>query len=310
MKRFRSYSDYLKDIFGTSVQKLPIDAGFSCPNRDGSISTGGCAFCNNSAFTASYCDPALSVTDQLARGVAFHKARGRDSERFLAYFQSFSNTHAPIERLRSLYEEALSFPGVVGIVIATRPDCVDERKLDYLSELARDAYVLVEYGVESCNDDVLASLGRGHDFATSLRALEMTLGRGIRAGAHLVLGLPGESRAQMLDGVSVLSGFSLDTLKLHQLQILEGTRYAFQYSENPETFDLFGAEEYVAFVAEALRRMRPETVLERFVNEVPPRYLIAPRWGGMKGDHLWKLLEKRMAEEGFFQGDLSTKKCQ
>lgn len=302
-KRLRYYSDYLKEIFATSVQKLPVDAGFSCPNRDGTISTGGCAFCNNSAFTASYCDSMLTVREQLDRGVAFHLSRGREAGRYLAYFQSFSNTHAPLSRLRALYEEALAYPGVAGIVIGTRPDCVDEVKLDYLAELSRDAYVLVEYGVESCCDEALLSCGRGHDYACSRRALEMTLERGIRAGAHLVFGLPEESREQMLDDVSRLSAYPLDTLKLHQLQILKGTRYEARYAEHPENFELFGMEEYLELVVDAVRRMRPDTVIERFVNEVPPGYLVAPRWGGVKGDLLWRKLEERMENNDFFQGD-------
>lgn len=303
MKRFRCYSDYLKEIFGGSVQKIPLDAGFSCPNRDGTISVGGCAFCDNSAFTASYCDSALSVSEQLRRGVEFHRSRSRASEKYLAYFQSYSNTHADLSRLRSLYEEALSFPGVEGLVIGTRPDCVDEQKLDYLAGLARDSYVLIEYGVESCRDEVLSSINRGHDFECSRRAIRMTLDRGIRVGAHLIFGLPGESREQMLDGVSALSEFQLDTIKFHQLQIIRGTRYADMYAQDPSIFKLFGMEEYLDLVALAISRMRSGTVLERFVNEVPPKYLIAPCWGGCKGDFLWKKLEEKLEEKNIFQSD-------
>ena len=222
-RRFNSYAGYFRRLFGCRVQKLSVDAGFTCPNRDGTIGEGGCTFCNNGAFTPSYCMPSKSVGQQIAEGIEFHRNRYRSAQRYLVYFQAFSNTYAPLERLKRLYDEALAHPGVAGIVVGTRPDCVDERKLDYFAGLARDRYVALEYGIESTFDATLRAVNRGHDFACARRAVEMTAARGLHVGAHFILGLPGETDAMLLDQVERINALPLTTVKFHQLQVFRAT---------------------------------------------------------------------------------------
>ena len=218
-RRFNSYSGYFRRMFGCRVQKLSVDAGFTCPNRDGTISGGGCTFCNNGAFTPSYCVPAKGVRRQIEEGIEFHRRRYRTASKYLVYFQSFSNTYAPLERLKEVYGEALAHPDVAGIVVGTRPDCVDAEKLDYFAELARGRYVAVEYGIESTRDETLRAVNRGHDFACARRAVEMTAARGLHVGAHFILGLPGETDAMLLEQVAAINSLPLTTLKFHQLQL-------------------------------------------------------------------------------------------
>ena len=218
-RRFNSYSGYFRRMFGCRVQKLSVDAGFTCPNRDGTISGGGCTFCNNGAFTPSYCVPAKGVRRQIEEGIEFHRRRYRTASKYLVYFQSFSNTYAPLERLKEVYGEALAHPDVAGIVVGTRPDCVDAEKLDYFAELARGRYVAVEYGIESTRDETLRAVNRGHDFACVRRAVEMTAARGLHVGAHFILGLPGETDAMLLEQVAAINSLPLTTLKFHQLQV-------------------------------------------------------------------------------------------
>lgn len=265
------------------MQKLTIDAGFSCPNRDGTLGRGGCTFCNNEAFSPAYCHEAKSITQQIDEGIAFHSYRHRGECGYLAYMQSFSNTYAPLSLLRERYEEALAHPAVQGLVIGTRPDCVDEEKLDYLAHLAKSHYVMVEYGIESCYDRTLQLVRRGHDFACTERAIKATAARGIACGGHLILGLPGESREDILAEADILSKLPLDSLKLHQLQILKGTAMEQAYREGraPKPFTL---TEYVALVRDFLQRLRPDIVVERFVSEVPPRWQAAPERGWKHAD--------------------------
>ena len=232
-RRFNSYSGYFRRMFGCRVQKLSVDAGFTCPNRDGTISGGGCTFCNNGAFTPSYCMPAKGVRRQIEEGIEFHRRRYRTASKYLVYFQSFSNTYAPLERLKEVYGEALAHPDVAGIVVGTRPDCVDAEKLDYFAELARGRYVAVEYGIESTRDETLRAVNRGHDFACARRAVEMTAARGLHVGAHSILGLPGETDAMLLEQVAAINSLPLTTLKFHQLQVFRGTAMAAEYDADP-----------------------------------------------------------------------------
>ncbi|MGN1253382.1 MAG: TIGR01212 family radical SAM protein [Prevotella sp.] len=270
------FGTWIRQKIGCRVQKLAVDAGFSCPNRDGRLSLGGCTFCNNEAFNTSYCDRRKSVTEQLEDGKRFFN-RKKTGMKYLAYFQAYSNTYAPMPRLKALYEEALSVDDVVGIVIGTRPDCVNDEILDYLEELSHRTFVLVEYGVESCNDETLRRINRSHDFACSRKAIEETHRRGIYTCAHIILGLPGESREEMLHQADIVSSLPIDVLKLHQLQIIMGTSMAREYEQHP--FHTFSLEEYVDLLADYLPRLRPDIALERFVSESPSRLLIAPRWG-------------------------------
>ena len=286
------------------MQKLSVDAGFTCPNRDGTIAEGGCTFCNNGAFTPSYCIAAKSVGRQIDEGIEFHRRRYRRASRYLVYFQAYSNTYAPLERLRALYAEALAPPGVAGIVVGTRPDCIDEEKLDYFAGLARTHYVALEYGIESTSDATLRAVNRGHDFAAAERAVRMTAERGLPVGGHFILGLPGESDGMLLAQTARINALPLTTVKFHQLQIFRGTAMAAQYDADPGRFRFWTLEEYIALFAGILRRLRPDLVVERFASEAPPRYHYGPNWGLVRNEQLWALLEKRLEELDARQGDL------
>lgn len=272
-----SYTDYCRHVFGHPMQKLTLHAGFSCPNRDGTLDTGGCTFCNNEAFNPHYCQPSKSITQQIDEGIAFHTRRRRHKGGYLAYLQAYSNTYAPLEVLKQRYEEALAHPKISGLVIGTRPDCVDEEKLDYLGRLAQHHYIMVEYGIESCYDRTLALVHRGHDFACTTKAICATAQRGIRCGGHLILGLPGESRDDILHEADLLSELPLECLKLHQLQILKGTQMEEEFLRNPEACPPpYTLEEYVSLVCAFRQRLRPDIVIERYASEVPPRYQAMP----------------------------------
>ena len=303
-RRFNSYAAYFRRVFGHRMQKVTINAGFSCPNRDGKISTGGCTFCDNAAFTPSYCDSTKSISQQIDEGIEFHRKRYRTAQQYLAYFQSFSNTYAPLERLRECYDEALAHPNIAGIVVGTRPDCVDEQKLDYFAELSRKKYVTIEYGVESCYDETLRRINRGHDFATAERAIQMTAERGIHCGAHFILGLTGESDEMLIAQVERINALPLTTVKFHQLQLFRGTPLAREWDEHPERFRFWTIEEYLDLFVEILRRLRPDIVVERFAGEAPPRYHHTEGWGLVRNEQLLAMLDKRLELRGVHQGDI------
>ncbi|MEG1699799.1 MAG: TIGR01212 family radical SAM protein [Alistipes sp.] len=302
-RRFNSYSGYFRRIFGSRIQKVAVNAGFTCPNRDGKISKGGCTFCDNGAFTPSYCLPSKSVRQQIDEGIQFHLSRYRKASRYLVYFQSFSNTYAPLDHLRQLYDEALAHPQVAGIVVGTRPDCVDEATLDYFAQLAREHYVAIEYGIESTYDQSLRAVNRGHDFATAERAVAMTAERGLHVGAHFILGLPGESDAMLLDQVARINALPLTTIKFHQLQIFRATPMAAEYDADPARFRFWTLEEYLDLFVEVLRRLRPDLVVERFASEAPPRYHYGPNWGLVRNEQLLTMLEKRLEALNAYQGE-------
>ncbi len=303
-RRFHSYAAYFRRRFGGRVQKLSVDAGFDCPNRDGTAGRGGCTFCDNGAFTPSYCMPTKSVAQQIEEGIAFHRRRYRTSLRYLVYFQSYSNTYAPLERLQLLYGEALAHPDVAGIVVGTRPDCVDERKLDWLAELARDRYVAVEYGIESTSDATLRAVNRGHDYACAVRAVEMTAARGIPVGGHFILGLPGETERMLLDRTAQINALPLTTVKFHQLQVFRGTAMAAEYDADPARFPFWEVDAYIDLAVEILRRLRPTLVVERFASEAPPRYHYGPDWGLLRNERLWAMLDERLAARDTYQGEI------
>ena len=304
VRRFNSYSGYFKRVFGCRVQKLSVNAGFTCPNRDGTLAHGGCTFCNNEAFTPSYCTTDKRVTKQIEEGIEFHLNRYRKAEKFLAYFQSFSNTHAPLEQLKKIYDEALTHPMITGLVIGTRPDCVDEEKLDYFAELAKNHYVTIEYGVESCYDATLKEINRGHDFECAKRAIEMTADRGLHSGAHFILGLPGETDQMLIEQVELINSLPLDTIKFHQLQIFKGTTMADEYLVDPEKFRYWEVSQYIDLFIDILERLRPDLVVERFASEAPPRYHFGRNWGLIRNEQLLLMLEKRLAERETYQGAL------
>lgn len=299
-KRYREFGDFLRERFPFKAQKIAINAGFTCPNRDGSKGRGGCTYCNNQTFNPSYCQTDKSVTDQLAEGVRFF-SRKYPEMRYLAYFQAYTSTYGEQERLERLYEEALSYPGVVGLVIGTRPDCVPDRLLDYLARLSERVLVLVEYGVESTLDRTLRRINRGHDFAEAEEAIRRTAARGIAVGAHLILGLPGESRDEILGHADRLSDLPLTTLKLHQLQLIRHTRMALEFERQPEDFHLFTVDEYIDLAIDFIERLDPAIALERFVSQSPKELLIAPDWG-LKNYEFTARVNRRLAERDSWQG--------
>ena len=303
-RRFNAYSNYFRSIYGARVQKVSIDAGFTCPNRDGFKGYGGCTYCNNDAFNPSYCISEKSVSQQIAEGIEFHKWRYSEAVSYLAYFQAFSNTYASLDILKKLYEEALSYPGVAGLIIGTRPDCIDDEKLAYLRELAERYYIAIEYGIESCYNKTLIRINRGHSFEDAVSALQRTADLGINTGAHFIFGLPGETRGEMLDEADIISGLPLKTVKFHQLQIIRGTAMEKEYKDNPSDFELFGWEEYLEFFIKFLERLNPAIVVERFTGEAPPRFLTSERWGKKRTDQIVNLVEKRLEELDTWQGRL------
>lgn len=301
-RRFNSYAEYFKKEFGGRIQKLTLDAGFTCPNRDGSLGTGGCTYCNNDAFNPSYCSPQKSITQQLSEGAEFHQRRYRRADRYLAYFQAYSNTYDTLERLKVLYEEALAFPSVIGLVIGTRPDCMSDEILAYLAEINKRAFLMVEYGVESIREETLSRINRGHTYRQSVEAIEKTAALGIRTAAHFILGLPGESRADILEMATEISGLPLHGIKLHQLQIVHGTKMAQEYRLSPDNFNFFTLEEYIELIVDFLELLNPSFVVERFAGEVPPRFLAGPGWGFIRNDQILVMVEKRLEERETWQG--------
>lgn len=290
---FKTYS--YTERYGMRLQRLTLDGGFTCPNRDGTLGTGGCTFCNNAAFHPSYTQ-GKSIPEQIDAGIAFHTARGRKADGYLAYFQAFSNTYAPIDVLRERYEAALSHPAVRGLVIGTRPDCVDTEKLDYLSSIKeRGKIVEVEYGIESVYDLTLQRINRGHDFACTRRAIMATASRGLATGGHIILGLPGETREMLLQEAEILSALPLDYLKFHQLQILKGTPMASEYKERPGDFLRPGPQEYIDLLAEMITRLRPDIAIARIASSVPPSFTDAP-WGLLRHEELVRRLALRLEE--------------
>lgn len=303
-KRYNTASGRYQRIYGERLQKLVIDAGFTCPNRDGTVGYGGCSYCDNAAFHPGYSIPGKSLLQQIDEGIEFHHRRYPKVNHYLAYFQSYSNTYASLEKLETLYGEALSHPSVVGLVIGTRPDCVDEEKLDYLSSLAGEKVIVVEYGIESCYDKTLLRINRGHDFETARKAVEMTAERGIDVGAHFILGLPGESREMLLDQCSVISSLPLTSVKFHQLQIVKGTRMEKEYDNNPGEFLRLSLNDYLDLVIDILERLRPDLCIERVAGEVPPRFVRETPWGLIRNDGILRLLDKRLEERDTWQGRL------
>ena len=300
MTRYLNYNTVLKSEFSERIQKISINAGFTCPNRDGSKGTGGCTYCNNQSFSPGYAKPIKSVTEQIEEGIAFfhHKY---EAQKYLAYFQSYTNTYDKLENLTRIYEEALKNPKVAGIVVGTRPDCVSDELLDYFTELSKRYYVMIEYGIESTCDNTLQLINRGHDYANAEVAIRKTAGKGLRTAAHLILGLPGENREMILSHADNVSELPLTAIKLHQLQLVKGTVMARQYAENPEMFNMMTAAEYIELVIDFLERLNPDIAVERFVSQSPEQLLLAPHWG-LKNFEFVHKIEKRLEERDTWQG--------
>ena len=297
---YYDYGTWIRSRFPFRVQKISVDAGFTCPNRDGRLSTGGCIYCDNRTFNPAYCQRQDSITQQLEAGKQFF-ARKYPEMKYLAYFQAYTNTYASLDHLRRLYEEALSVKDVVGLAIGTRPDCVSDELLNYLEDLNRHCFLLMEYGVESTNDETLRRINRGHTFEQSRLAIEKTHQRGILTGAHIILGLPGEDAQENLRQASAISSLPIDILKIHQMQIIRGTRLAEEYEKQP--FHIYSVEAYVQLIAQYIQRLRKDLVLERFVSQSPKELLIAPHWG-LKNHEFTDLLNNYLKSNGIHQGDL------
>jgi uncharacterized protein len=303
-RRFNAFSEYFKKTYGERMQKVSIDAGFTCPNRDGSKGTGGCTYCNNKAFNPSYCIPSKSVTEQIDEGIGFHRKRYRRAGSYLAYFQAYSNTYASTGALSRLYNEALRHKDIRGLVIGTRPDCINSEILDLLEELSDRCILLLEFGIESCYDKTLTRINRRHTFRDAVEALHASSSRGLSTGAHFIFGLPGETREEMLDQAEIISELPLRSVKFHQLQIIKGTRMEEEYKSNPSDFEIFSWDDYLGFIIKFLERLNPQIVVERFSGEAPPRYLTKEIWGKKRTDQIVGLIEKKLDELDTWQGRL------
>lgn len=297
---YNDFGSWLRSHFPFKVQKISVDAGFSCPNRDGRISTGGCSFCNNSTFNPPYCDKNKKIKEQLETGKRFFSRKYPDM-RYLAYFQAYTNTYGTVEHLKTMYEEALETENVVGIVIGTRPDCVNDELLDYLAQLSRQTFVIVEYGIESANNDTLMRINRGHTFECSCRAIKETAERGIITGGHVILGLPGEDAEESLRQATLISSTKLNILKIHQLQIIRGTKLEREYQK--DMFSLYTADEYISLLARYIRLLRKDLVIERFTSQSPKELLAAPDWG-LKNHEFANLFVNYLRKNNIYQGDM------
>ena len=302
MDLYNEFGPWLKEKVGEKVQKISINAGFTCPNRDGSLGVGGCTYCNNQTFNPAYCRTERTVAEQLEEGKNFF-ARKYPEMKYLAYFQAYTNTYGELEEIKAKYEEALSVDGVVGLVIGTRPDCMPDELLDYLEVLNRRCFLIVEYGIESTYDKTLVRINRGHEFQCTRDAVERTASRGIITGGHMILGLPGETPEEIRAQAATISSLPLDTLKLHQLQLIKGTRMAEEYETSPQDFHLYSADEYVDLVIDFVELLRPDIVLERFVSQSPSSLLAVPGWG-LKNYEFVEKVRRRMKERKTWQGRL------
>jgi len=302
MKRYNAFGHYIKTLYGERVYKVNVDAGFTCPNRDGTVGYGGCIYCNNDSFRPSACRSVVPLKEQIENGLSYLKKRF-NAKKFIVYFQPYTNTYAPVEKLKALYSEALSHPDVIGLAIGTRPDCIDEEKLDYLQSLAKDYFILIEYGLQSIYDKTLEFINRGHDYATFVHAIELTKGRNIHIGAHIIVGFPTETEEEMLHMAEVISELPIGFLKIHQLQIIRHTPLERYYNEHP--FKVFSYEEYLNFLARFLERLSPKIVIQRLFATAPDSILVAPKWGKSK-QQILQDIDKYLEQIDTYQGRLYT----
>ena len=303
-RRFNSYKRFLKDQFGIRVQKLTLDAGFTCPNRDGTIGFGGCSYCLNEAFNPSYCISSKSIEQQLKEGIEFHLNRYRRAEGYLAYFQAFSNTHASLLEMKETYRLAIENPLIKGIVIGTRPDCIDEEKLDYFADLQKKIFVSIEYGIESIHNVTLEKINRGHTFEQSLSALQMSFERNIHTCIHLIFGFSNETPELWLKDINIINQLPLKSIKFHQLQIIKNTPLEKEYLHNPNEFYPFNMEKYIDFIVKYTEKLNPQFIIERFAGEVPPKFLAVNNWGNIRYDSVLSKIEKKLEIDNTYQGRL------
>ncbi|WP_338356222.1 TIGR01212 family radical SAM protein [Yeosuana marina] len=300
-KRYLDYSSFIKSTFGERVQKISIDIGFSCPNRDGSKGFGGCTYCNNNSFNPDYCVSTKSITEQLEEGIRRFSEKYK-TQYYFAYFQAYTNTYSDLEALKTMYEEALRVPKVIGLVIGTRPDCISEEIIEYLSELSKNYYISLEFGVESTLNSTLKKVNRCHTFEDTKAAYKLCKNKGFHLGAHLILGLPGETKDELLHHAIEISKLPIDTLKLHHLQIVKQSVMASQFKKHPEHFNLFTSEAYIEFIAEFIGLLRPDIIIERFISEAPLDLLIAPNWNGLKNFEVVAKIDQELSKRNTWQG--------
>ena len=300
-KRYNDYSSFIKKKFFERVQKISLDTGFTCPNRDGTKGVGGCSYCNNNTFNPNYCKPDKSITQQLDEGIEFFSKKYK-TQRYLAYFQAYTNTYADINLVKQLYNEAVNHPKVVGLVIGTRPDCINADLIDFLSDLSKEYYISLEFGVESTLDRTLKQVNRCHSYQETVDAYKLAKNKGLHLGAHMIIGLPGETKDDILSHAIELSKLPISSLKLHQLQIVKHTMMAHQFKKNPEQFSLYSAEEYIDLITDFVALLRPDIIIERFISESPKHLLIAPNWNGLKNFEIIAKIEKKLTEKNLWQG--------
>jgi hypothetical protein len=301
-RRYNSQSSRIREKYGGRIQKVSVNAGFTCPNRDGSKGYGGCIYCNNDSFTPSYCVADLDISSQIDKGINFLQKRYRNISHFIAYFQPYTNTYAPLEKLKELYQAALNHPRIDGLAISTRPDCVNEKTLDYLKQLTDDHLIFLEYGIESCFTRTLERINRGHSFEETIRAINQTAERGLHCTGHLIFGLPGESIRDMLLQAEILSRLPITALKFHQLQIIRDTPMAELYIKDPGGFLLFSLDEYISLIIQFLEKLDPGIAIERLSSEAPPGQRINPGWGNIRSDLVQKKIESVMEKQDTWQG--------
>ena len=300
-KRYLDYSSFIKSTFGERVQKISLDIGFSCPNRDGSKGYGGCTYCNNNTFNPDYCEPTKSIKEQLEQGISFFGKKYK-AQQYLAYFQAYTNTYSDLDSLKKMYEEALNVEGVIGLVIGTRPDCISEEIIDYLSFLSEKNFISLEFGVESTLNRTLENVNRCHTFEETKVTYEKCKNKGFHLGAHLIIGLPGETKEELLNHAIEISKLPIDTLKLHHLQIVKNSVMEVQYKRNPENFNLFSSEDYIDFITEFISLLRPDIIIERFISETPQDLLIEPKWNNLKNFEIVAKIDKKLIEKNTWQG--------
>tara|TARA_B100001564_G_scaffold259548_1_gene221356 strand:- start:590 stop:1531 length:942 start_codon:yes stop_codon:yes gene_type:complete len=304
--RYRDFSQFIKQKFNGRVQKVSIDAGFTCPNKDGTKGTGGCTYCNNNTFNPDYCKPIKPILVQINEGIEFFSKKYK-TQKYLAYFQAFTNTYAPLKELKPMYEEALSHSDVIGLVIATRPDSIKDDVLDYLQYLAKKGnFIKLEFGLESTNNRTLELINRCQTHEEAIDAFSRANDRGLHLGAHLILGLPGERKEDMLEHARKVSQLPVNTLKIHHLQIVKHTMMAYQFKNTPEMFTFMDLDEYIDLVVDFIELLNPNIILERFFSESPARMLIHPKYG-LKNFEVKHLVNKRLDERDAWQGRLYKK---
>ncbi|MGO9533946.1 MAG: TIGR01212 family radical SAM protein [Syntrophobacteraceae bacterium] len=294
---YRDYNSYLRETFGCRVQKITLDAGLSCPNRDGTLGRGGCIYCNEKGSGTGAARFA-GISEQIRAGKE-RLARKYKAEKFIAYFQSFSNTYAPLSRLEALYGEALADPDIVGLSIGTRPDCVSDETLDYLAQLAQSHLICVEYGLQSAKDETLERIGRGHSVAAFIDAVERSRARKIAVCAHVILGLPGEKTEDMLDTARFLALHGVQAVKIHLLYVIRGTRLEQMYRTG--SYSCLSRDDYAAVVGEFIALLHPHMIIQRLTGDPHPEELVAPLWALEKSRNI-KTIQTYMEKNGLYQG--------